>query len=338
MNTVIVAYDFTDGNSYSVSVSGDDRPRPAEALLLPRPGGRAGLQGRHGRRQRRAGHRPDPLPSLASVGPRDRLQRRVQLLQPAAGRRFDGQPAEPDGQQPAGRCVGSLGRRPADVRRGQRAVHVDGLGPRGDGLSEPRHDRARPRSACRSLGRTRSRTSSVRSPDAPSGRPSGAPASGRSRSRTSQMQSTTVIPAGATSLRATIGSPSDPAADLDLFVLTAATATGGQTRRRRLRGVGDDRQPGRGRRGRSSSTASRPRRVDDVRVHRRLPQDAAFGAVSVTDANALRPAGATWTVPGTVTANAAPAAGRVLYGNVEVRTDTNVLVGSGDVIVHSVSP
>ena len=39
-----------------------------------------------------------------------------------------------------------------------------------------------------------------------------------------------------------------------------------------------------------------------------------------------------------VTANAAPAAGRVLLGNVEVRTDTNVLVGSGDVIVQSVTP
>ena len=34
-----------------------------------------------------------------------------------------------------------------------------------------------------------------------------------------------------------------------------------------------------------------------------------------------------------MTANAAPAAGRVLLGNVQVRTDTNVLVGSGDVIV-----
>ena len=42
--------------------------------------------------------------------------------------------------------------------------------------------------------------------------------------------------------------------------------------------------------------------------------------------------------PGLVTANAAPAAGRVLLGNVQVRTDTNVLVGSGDVIVESVVP
>ena len=51
-----------------------------------------------------------------------------------------------------------------------------------------------------------------------------------------------------------------------------------------------------------------------------------MGPISVTDANALRPAGAPWTVPGTVTA-AVPRETGVLYGNVEVRTDTNVLVG-----------
>jgi hypothetical protein len=60
--------------------------------------------------------------------------------------------------------------------------------------------------------------------------------------------------------------------------------------------------------------------------------------VAVTDANAFRPSGASWTVPGTVTANAAPAAGRVLLGAVEVRTDADILVGSGDVIVLSVTP
>src|SRR4029434_8772214 len=66
--------------------------------------------------------------------------------------------------------------------------------------------------------------------------------------------------------------------------------------------------------------------------------NAAFGSVAVTDANALRPAGASWTVPGSVTANAAPATGRVLLGNVQVRTDTNILIGSGDVVVQSVTP
>jgi hypothetical protein len=62
------------------------------------------------------------------------------------------------------------------------------------------------------------------------------------------------------------------------------------------------------------------------------------GSIAVTDANALRPAGSSWTVPGTVTANEAPAAGRVLAGSVEVRTDTNLLVGTGQVIVQSVTP
>ena len=37
-----------------------------------------------------------------------------------------------------------------------------------------------------------------------------------------------------------------------------------------------------------------------------------------------------------MTANSAPAAGRVLYGNVRVLTDTNIQVGSGDVIVETV--
>ena len=58
----------------------------------------------------------------------------------------------------------------------------------------------------------------------------------------------------------------------------------------------------------------------------------------MTDANALRASGASWAVPGTVTAKVAPARGRVLYGTVQVRTDTNILIGSGDVIVQHVTP
>ena len=64
----------------------------------------------------------------------------------------------------------------------------------------------------------------------------------------------------------------------------------------------------------------------------------AFGSVSVTDANALRASGASWVVPGTVTVSAAPAAGRILLGAVQVRTSANTLVGSGDVIIQSVTP
>ena len=149
----------------------------------------------------------------------------------------------------------------------------------------------------------------------------------------------TVAP-GSTSLRATIGSPSDPAADLDLFVYNCTSGScvlAGQS------ADGDSEE---------SVTINNPAAglwrvlVDGYSVpagtttysYVDVFASPAFGSVSVTDANALRPAGSEWTVPGTVTANAAPDAGRVLLGNVQVRTDANVLVGSGDVIVQSITP
>jgi subtilisin family serine protease len=148
------------------------------------------------------------------------------------------------------------------------------------------------------------------------------------------------VTAGSTSLRATIGSPSDPAADLDLFVFNCTSGTcvaAGQN------ADGDSEE---------SVTIANPAAglwrvlVDGFNVpagtttynYVDVFTNAAFGSVSVTDANALRPSGTSWTVPGSVVANAAPAAGRVLLGNVQVRTDANVLVGSGDVIVESVTP
>jgi hypothetical protein len=149
------------------------------------------------------------------------------------------------------------------------------------------------------------------------------------------------VPAGTTSLRATIGSPSDPAADLDLFVFNC---TSGSCVQAGSNADGDSEE---------SVTINSPAAgtwvvlVDgfavpagtttynyvDVLLNNTTP----FGVVAVTDANALRPAGASWIVPGTVTANVAPDAGRVLLGVVEVRTDANVLVGSGNVIIESVT-
>jgi hypothetical protein len=147
-----------------------------------------------------------------------------------------------------------------------------------------------------------------------------------------------VVPAGTTSLRATIGSPSDPAADLDLFVLNPSGATAGQS------ADGDSEE---------SVTITNPvagtwtivvdgfavpagsTAYDYIDVFAKTPT---FGSITITDVNEVRPSGSSWTVPGTVTAQAAPGAGRVLYGNVEVRTDTNVLVGSGDVIIQNVTP
>jgi subtilisin family serine protease len=148
------------------------------------------------------------------------------------------------------------------------------------------------------------------------------------------------VGAGATSLRVAINNPSDPAADLDLFVynctsgtcvLVAQSADGDSDESVTIanpaagmwRAVVD-----------GFAVPSGSTTYDYVDVF----TNAAFGSVAVTDANALRPAGSSWTVPGTVTATAVPTAGRVLQGAVQVRTDTNVLVGSGDVIVQSVSP
>jgi subtilisin family serine protease len=155
-----------------------------------------------------------------------------------------------------------------------------------------------------------------------------------------QQQYVTVIPAGTSQFRATIGSPSDPAADLDLFVfrcnpgcvLVGQNADGDSEESVTLNNPvaatyivlvdGFDVPAG---------TTS----YNYIDVFTKTP---AFGSIAITDANALRPAGSSWTVPGAVTASEAPAAGRVLAGTVEVRTDTNLLVGSGQVIVQNVTP
>lgn len=155
-----------------------------------------------------------------------------------------------------------------------------------------------------------------------------------------QNLTTVQVTPGTTSLRATIGNTSDPAADLDLFVYNCTTGPcvlAGQN------ADGDSEE---------SVTIVNPAAgqwtilVDGFSVpagtttydYLDVFTNAAFGSVSVTDANESRPVGSSWVVPGTVTANAAPAEGRILLGNVQVRTNTNVLVGSGDVLVESVSP
>jgi subtilisin family serine protease len=155
-----------------------------------------------------------------------------------------------------------------------------------------------------------------------------------------QAQRSVTVSAGSTSLRATIGHTSDPSADLDLLVYNCTTGScvlAGQS------ADGDSEE---------SVTIANPAAgtwvvlVDGYAVpagstsydYVDVFKNPAFGSVAVTDANALRPAGSSWTVPGAVSANAAPAAGRVLLGEVQVRTDDNVLVGSGDVVVQSVAP
>ena len=155
----------------------------------------------------------------------------------------------------------------------------------------------------------------------------------------SQIYNVTVA-AGSTSLRATIGSPSDPAADLDLFLYNCTGAScvlAGQS------ADGDSEE---------SVTVANPAagawqvQIDGYSVpagtttynYIDVFTNAAFGTIAVTDANAVRAAGSSWNPPVAVTALTAPAAGRVLFGTIDVRTDTNLLIGQGQVIVQSVTP
>ena len=154
-----------------------------------------------------------------------------------------------------------------------------------------------------------------------------------------QQQNVVAVSAGSTSLRATIGGTSDPAADLDLFVFNCTKnpcVLAGQS------ADGDSEE---------SVTIATPAAgtwvvlVDGYAVpagtttydYIDVFTNPAFGEISITDANALRPAGSSWVVPGSVVADTAPAAGRVLAGNVQVKTDTDVLIGSGDVRVQTVT-
>jgi hypothetical protein len=79
-------------------------------------------------------------------------------------------------------------------------------------------------------------------------------------------------------------------------------------------------------------------RQHDVRLRRRVHQPGL--RCRQHDRHQRRPTGRRVLdrAPATVTAKLAPATGRVLLGNVQVRTDGNVLVGSGDVVVGSVTP
>src|SRR6185503_8303828 len=142
----------------------------------------------------------------------------------------------------------------------------------------------------------------------------------------------TTIPAGTTSFRATIGSPSDAAADLDLFVYQCADAA---CTTKTLRGQSADGDA------EESVTIANPAAgtwqvfIDGFNIpagtttynYVDIFANPVLGSVSVTDSSAPRPTGASWTVPGSVTAGAVPEAGRVLLGAVNVMTDDGVKVG-----------
>ena len=137
---------------------------------------------------------------------------------------------------------------------------------------------------------------------------------------------TTTIPAGTTTFRATIGNPSDPAADLDLFVFRCSDPSCTTRTNVGQSADGDSEE---------SVTLTDPVAatyqvdVDGFAVpagsttydYVDVFANPALGSVSVTDADAQRNQGATWTVPGSVLVNQVPEAGRVMLGNVEGRDE-----------------
>ena len=236
-----------------------DPPRADGSLLLPRSCRRTGAQGRHDRRRPgRCGS--DSLPALASVGPRDRLERGVQLLQPELRRLYDRQRAESDDVEPAGWCLGSERRcsPPFGLLPRTSSVHADGDHPRRKRFAEPRHHRVG--HVAVPIARSYTMTNLF---GAFTGRAEGSNMGSAFRAvptiaHLAVQERFVDVPAGASSLRATIGSPGDPAADLDLFVFNCTTGTcvlAGQNadgdRRRASRSPTRRRDSGR-----SSSTAS----------------------------------------------------------------------------------
>jgi hypothetical protein len=152
-----------------------------------------------------------------------------------------------------------------------------------------------------------------------------------------QQQYPLTVPAGSTRLTAQIGNASDTGADLDLYVFDCHTGSCV------LRGSGTS-----GSANEFVSIANPAAGdwivlVDPFAVpsgsttydELDVVSNPTFGSVSVTDPPAAHANGSTWSAPASVTANAAPAAGRFLQGFVQVRSGSTVL-GSAEVDLKNV--
>ncbi len=154
-----------------------------------------------------------------------------------------------------------------------------------------------------------------------------------------QQQYPITVGAGATSLRVKIGNTSDRNADLDLFLYNCTSGTCVQAA---SSADGDSEE---------QVTVTNPAAGQWVALvfgfavpsgsttydYVDVFSGPSFGSVEIADTDQERPGGGSWTVDGTVTPGAAPAAGRVLLGTIRVLTDSGALVGSGDVVIQSVT-
>ncbi|SDF94895.1 Subtilase family protein [Lentzea fradiae] len=146
------------------------------------------------------------------------------------------------------------------------------------------------------------------------------------------------VGAGATRLTATIGNPSDQGADLDLLVYNCTTGSC------LLAGQSADADS------EESVTINNPAAgqwivlVDAYSVPAGTTEYDYFdvftspglGTLTVADSDAERAAGSSWSTTAVITPLGVPAAGRVLRGDLEVRTVDGALVGGGAVIIQSI--
>jgi hypothetical protein len=172
----------------------------------------------------------------------------------------------------------------------------------------------------------------------PQGGPLGSSVAGRKSIATGESQEFTVtVPAGATRLDASIGNPSDVGADLDLYLYNAAGTLVAQ------QADGDAEE--------AVSLANPPAGTYTVRVdgyeipsgtteydYRDVFFSPALGSLTVPGTAVSLARGASTTVTGQLTANAAPATGRQLFGEMRAVSSEGAVLGTGAVVVSAVTP
>jgi subtilisin family serine protease len=172
----------------------------------------------------------------------------------------------------------------------------------------------------------------------PQGGPLGSSVAGRKSIATGESQEFTVtVPAGATRLDASIGNPSDVGADLDLYLYNAAGTLVAQ------QADGDAEE--------AVSLANPPAGTYTVVVdgyeipsgtteydYRDVFFSPALGSLTVPGTAVSLARGASTTVTGQLTANAAPATGRQLFGEMRAVSSEGAVLGTGAVVVSAVTP
>jgi hypothetical protein len=146
------------------------------------------------------------------------------------------------------------------------------------------------------------------------------------------------LPAGVSSYSIRTSNASDPRADIDVFVFRCAptcTQVGAGTTATSNENV-TLANPAAGLYRITLDGFSVPAGTSEVDLVDSYVS-AALGSLTSTDANAPHPSGSSWSPTATLTVLAQPGAGRRLTGGLSVVTDAGVTVGTGSLVVESVS-